>query len=110
MEEETSIFIATVASLRTELASMKIALAAKDEETMKLRRFITAFVAAGGRGIEVLSGRQTSEQTNHLKRLALDFDLEISIGSDFHRDAPYNAPLGVEATPFLDLRGVWQRW
>lgn len=77
---------------------------------MKLRRFITAFVAAGGRGIEVLSGRQTSEQTNHLKRLALDFDLEISIGSDFHRDAPYNAPLGVEATPFLDLRGVWQRW
>jgi len=42
VEEETSIFIATVASLRAELASMKIALAAKDEETGKLRRFMSA--------------------------------------------------------------------
>ena len=77
---------------------------------MKLRRFIAAFVAAGGRGIEVLSGRQTSDQTNHLMRLARDFDLEVSIGSDFHRDAPYSAPLGVESAPFGGLRGVWQRW
>jgi len=77
---------------------------------MKLRRFITSFVAAGGSGIEVLSGRQTSDQTNHLKRLAREFDLEVSIGSDFHRDAPYGAPLGVESTPFVGLRGVWQRW
>ena len=76
----------------------------------KLRRFIAAFVAAGGRGIEVLSGRQTSDQTNHLVRLARDFDLEVSVGSDFHRDAPYSAPLGVESSPFGDLRGVWQRW
>ena len=76
----------------------------------KLRRFIAAFVAAGGRGMEVLSGRQTSDQTNHLVRLARDFDLEVSVGSDFHRDAPYSAPLGVESSPFTDLRGVWQRW
>ena len=77
---------------------------------MKLRRFITAFVAAGGRGIEVLSGRQTRDQTNHLVRLARDFDLEVSIGSDFHRDTPYSAPLGLESDPFGGLRGVWQRW
>ena len=76
----------------------------------KLRRFIAAFVAAGGRGMEVLSGRQTSDQTNHLVRLARDFDLEVSVGSDFHRDAPYSAPLGVESSPFGGLRGVWQRW
>ncbi|MDG2048405.1 MAG: PHP domain-containing protein [Halioglobus sp.] len=77
---------------------------------MKLRRLIIAFMAAGGRGIEVLSGRQTSDQTNRLLRLARDFDLEISIGSDFHRDAPYSASLGLESAPFGDLRGVWQRW
>ena len=76
----------------------------------KLRRFIAAFVAAGGRGMEVLSGRQTSDQTKHLVRLARDFDLEVSVGSDFHRDAPYSAPLGVESAPFGHLRGVWQRW
>lgn len=76
----------------------------------KLRRFIGAFVAAGGRGMEVLSGRQTTDQTKHLVRLAQDFDLEVSVGSDFHRDATYSAPLGVESAPFGDLRGVWQRW
>lgn len=77
---------------------------------MKLRRLIEDFVAAGGCGIEVLSGRQTPDQVAYLRRLATQYDLEVSIGSDFHRDAPYNAPLGVESTPFAGLRGVWERW
>ncbi len=77
---------------------------------MKLRRFIAAFVAAGGSGIEVLSGYQTSDQIAQLKRLAREFDLEVSAGSDFHRDAPYSAPLGVESAPFDGMRRVWERW
>jgi 3',5'-nucleoside bisphosphate phosphatase len=77
---------------------------------MKLRRLIEAFVAAGGCGIEVLSGRQTRDQTAQLSRLARDYDLEVSLGSDFHRDAPYSAELGVESTPFDGLRCVWERW
>ncbi|CAA0125448.1 5'-3' exoribonuclease [Halioglobus japonicus] len=77
---------------------------------MKLRRLIEAFVAAGGCGIEVLSGRQTRDQTAHLSRLAKDYDLEVSLGSDFHRDAPYSAELGVESRPFEGLRCVWERW
>lgn len=77
---------------------------------MKLRRLVEAFVAAGGCGIEVLSGRQTRDQTAQLSRLARSFNLEVSAGSDFHRDAPYSAPLGVESSPFEGLRGVWQRW
>ncbi|MFT4517963.1 MAG: putative metal-dependent phosphoesterase TrpH [Halioglobus sp.] len=77
---------------------------------MKLRRLIMAFVEARGSGIEVLSGRQTSDQTAHLSRLAQEFDLEISVGSDFHRDSSYGAPLGVELRPFEGLRGVWERW
>jgi hypothetical protein len=77
---------------------------------MKLRRLLTAFVAAGGAGLELLSGQQTREQTAHLQRLAQDFELEVSLGSDFHRDAAYGAPLGVELGPFAGLRGVWERW
>jgi predicted metal-dependent phosphoesterase TrpH len=77
---------------------------------MKLRRLITAFVEAGGGGIEVRSGYQTPDQTAHLLRLAQEFDLELSVGSDFHRDAPYTTPVGVESSPFEGLRGVWQRW
>lgn len=77
---------------------------------MKLRRLVVDFVAAGGEGVEVLSGRQTSDQTKLLVNLASEFELEASIGSDFHRDAPYSAALGVSA-PFLGaVSGVWQRW
>lgn len=77
---------------------------------MKLRRLVAAFVAAGGCAIEVLSGKQTSDQTTQLCRLASSFDLEVSAGSDFHRDAPYSPPLGVESAPFDGLRPVWERW
>ena len=77
---------------------------------MKLRRLIAAFAAAGGTGIEVLSGCQTSDQLAQLQRLAREGELEISVGSDFHRDAPYSAPLGVESAPFDGMRGVWERW
>ncbi len=77
---------------------------------MKLRRLIAAFVAAGGSAVEVLSGRQTPEQMTHLQRLAADYALEISIGSDFHRDGQYAAPIGVETPRHAGSRGVWQRW
>ncbi len=77
---------------------------------MKLRRLLADFATAGGRGIEVLSGRQTRDQVDHLKRLAAEHGLEISVGSDFHRDAPYSAALGVESSLFAGFPGVWERW
>jgi predicted metal-dependent phosphoesterase TrpH len=77
---------------------------------MKLWRLVQAFVAAGGGAMEVLSGSQTRDQTAQLCRLAGSFDLEVSVGSDFHRDAPYSPSLGVESAPFEELRAVWQRW
>lgn len=77
---------------------------------MKLRRLVVDFVAAGGAAMEVLSGRHTPDQLAQLTRLARDFELEVSIGSDFHRDGPYSPQLGVEL-PYLEgLRGVWERW
>jgi len=77
---------------------------------MKLRRLVVDFMDAGGSAIEVLSGYQSTDQTTQLKRLAAEFGLEVSIGSDFHRDAPYSPQLGVELPQLGGLRGVWERW
>jgi hypothetical protein len=77
---------------------------------MKLRRLVVDFMDAGGSGIEILSGYQTTNQTSQLKRLAAEFGLEVSIGSDFHRDGPYSPQLGVELPQLEGLRGVWERW
>jgi predicted metal-dependent phosphoesterase TrpH len=78
---------------------------------MKLRRLITDFVAAGGSAIEIASGRQSTDQLAHLQRLAREFSLEVSMGSDFHRPTQYSAPLGVTVpAPDTGLVGVWQRW
>lgn len=77
---------------------------------MKLRRLVVDFIAAGGQAIEILSGRQSPDQLSQLRRVAIEFDLEVSLGSDFHRDGPYSAPLGVELPHLEGLPGVWKRW
>ncbi len=64
---------------------------------MKLRRLLTDFRAAGGRGLEIFSGRQEATQTAAMARLAADFELYASVGSDFHNDGPYRPTLGVES-------------
>ncbi|MGH1470042.1 MAG: PHP domain-containing protein [Cellvibrionaceae bacterium] len=50
----------------------------------KLRRLMTDFKAVGGEAVEVISGRQTSEQTDYVAKLADEFGLFASAGSDFH--------------------------
>ncbi|KZX60577.1 phosphatase [Halioglobus sp. HI00S01] len=77
---------------------------------MKLRRLVKDFAIAGGSAIEVLSGRQTPDQVAQLLRLAEDFELEISVGSDFHRDGPYSPSLGVELQRLEARAGVWQHF
>lgn len=77
---------------------------------MKLRRLVIDFVAAGGRGLEIASGKQGADQVAQLKRLAAEFELEVSVGSDFHREGPYNPRPGVELPALKGLRGVWERW
>ena len=62
----------------------------------KLRRCVRDFVAAGGGGIEAWSGRQDSEQTAYLCRLAREFDLPVSAGSDFHAHGDYAPRLGFD--------------
>jgi hypothetical protein len=77
---------------------------------MKLRRLVVDFIAAGGAAVEVVSGRQTTEQVAQLQRLADEFELLSSAGSDFHRDGPYSAELGVELRGLDSRAAVWQRW
>ena len=76
---------------------------------MKLRRLLTDFRAAGGRGLEILSGRQEASRTAALARLAKEFDLYASAGSDFHRDSPYGPSLGVESRLLTGVPNVVHR-
>ena len=76
----------------------------------RLRELIVDFTAAGGKGIEVISGAQTSAQTQHLAKLATQFNLLSSAGSDFHRPGQSWADLGV-VQPLPESRTpVWTRW
>ena len=77
---------------------------------MKLRRLVIDFIAAGGEGIEISSGHQTKDQFAQLRRLAVEFSLEVSVGSDYHRDGPYNPQPGVAPPDLEGLCGVWERW
>lgn len=65
---------------------------------MKLRRLLSAFSGAGGRGLEVYSGRQTADQTIDLCKLADELGLVASAGSDFHQHFNYGPRLGVDVT------------
>tara|TARA_R110002110_G_scaffold110071_4_gene274459 strand:+ start:84343 stop:85206 length:864 start_codon:yes stop_codon:yes gene_type:complete len=76
----------------------------------KLQRLVVHFKGAGGQALEVINGRQTPDQTRQLCRLAQEHGLEVSIGSDFHRDSPWGPELGVELRHLGNLRGVWERW
>ena len=64
----------------------------------------------GGAAVELINGRQSIDQTQVLERLARDFELEVSAGSDFHADRAYGAQLGVESRLLNKLPGVWERW
>ncbi len=77
---------------------------------MKLQRLALDFRAAGGSALEIISGRQTPEQVAQLQRLARELELEVSVGSDFHRDSAYGPQLGVELPALKGLRGVWERF
>ncbi|NOQ82009.1 MAG: PHP domain-containing protein [Methylophaga sp.] len=50
----------------------------------KRRRLMTDFKEAGGVGFEVVSGRQHPEEVKTLSKLAEQFELLASCGSDFH--------------------------
>lgn len=76
----------------------------------ELRELIAEFVAAGGEGVEVLSGSHSATVTRELARLTREFGLLASCGSDFH--GPGESWMDIGKLPALpdDLTPVWTRF
>jgi len=74
------------------------------------RLFLTEFKEVGGEGIEVVTGSHSTRQYTEFARLAREFDLLASRGSDFH--GPDESPVDVGGLPPLagDLKPVWHDW
>ncbi|MGH1440717.1 MAG: PHP domain-containing protein [Cellvibrionaceae bacterium] len=81
-----------------------------DMTRTKLYSLLQDFVDAGGRGIEIVSGRQEPGVTSKLIRAALDFSLLISCGSDFHSsEGGWQLPGKMSDIP-CGYKAVWDEW
>ena len=67
------------------------------------------FKEAGGTGVEVATSNHTAEQVKRFARMAREFDLEASRGSDFH-DPTEHAELGRVCRLPDALLPVWHRF
>jgi hypothetical protein len=76
----------------------------------ELRRFLAEFKAAGGEGIEVVTGSHSPDQYATFARLAREFDFLASRGSDFHGPEESHVDLGRLPPLPADLKPVWHDW
>jgi predicted metal-dependent phosphoesterase TrpH len=76
----------------------------------ELRRFLAEFKAAGGEGIEVVTGSHSPDQYVEFARLAREFDFLASRGSDFHGPEESHIDLGRLPQLPADLKPVWHDW
>lgn len=76
----------------------------------ELRRFFGEFKAAGGEGIEVVTGSHSPEQYREFAELARQFEFLASRGSDFHGPEESLADLGRLPPLPADLKPVWHDW
>ncbi len=77
----------------------------------KLRSLLHEFVDCGGVGLEIVSGRNTPEETRVMAAHARDIGLLASTGSDFH--GPEQSPwikLGVLAELPAGCKPIWEAW
>ena len=76
----------------------------------ELHAFLAEFRDRGGAGIEVVTGSHSPEQYLEFARVAREFGLRASRGSDYHGKGESKADLG--ALPQLpdDLSPVWRDW
>jgi predicted metal-dependent phosphoesterase TrpH len=76
----------------------------------ELRRFLEEFKAAGGEGIEVVTGSHSPDQYATFARLARELDFLASRGSDFHGPEESHVDLGRLPPLPADLKPVWHDW
>lgn len=75
-----------------------------------MRRLLGEFREAGGRAIEVVTGNYNADETQRFARLAQEFELLSSCGSDFHGPEQHWLELG-KLAPLPDgCTPVWQAW
>ncbi|MDH5444568.1 MAG: PHP domain-containing protein [Gammaproteobacteria bacterium] len=78
----------------------------------RLRNLIGEFKEVGGTGFEVVSGTHSKEEIGYMGRLAQQFELQASCGSDFH--SPSNVYLELGRLPPLPevCVPIWddERW
>ena len=71
---------------------------------------ISEFKEAGGTAIEVATSNHTADQVKRYAKVAREFELEASRGSDFHDPAESHAELGRVCRLPESLRPVWHRF
>lgn len=76
----------------------------------KLYSLLDDFVAAGGHGLEVVSGQQAKSVTMNMARAASDFSLLASCGSDFHATGQSWQALGHFPELPAHCQPVWQHF
>jgi len=77
---------------------------------VEMKTFLAEFRDCGGAGIEVVTGSHSPEQYLEFARVAREFGLRASRGSDYHGKGESKADLG--ALPQLpdDLSPIWRDW
>jgi 3',5'-nucleoside bisphosphate phosphatase len=76
----------------------------------KLLSLVDDFKTAGGKGIEVITGKQTLDVTEKLALICQQKNLLASCGSDFHQPGLSWAALGNVAPLPLGCDAVWESW
>jgi predicted metal-dependent phosphoesterase TrpH len=81
-----------------------------DFTSLQEAAFLAEFKAAGGAGIEVVTGSHTPDQYDDYARVAKTYGLLASRGSDFH--GPQESQIDLGALPSLPagLTPVWNDW
>lgn len=76
----------------------------------KLRRMLGEFVEVGGEGIEVVSGSHSRDDYFSMARLAREFGLHASAGSDYH--GPEHPWIELGCLPALPdgCNPIWEEW
>ena len=76
----------------------------------RLNKLVDAFIAAGGHGLEVVSGNQTPDVTSNLAKICQKKNLLASCGSDFHGHEQVWSKLGNCPALPRSCEPVWESW
>lgn len=76
----------------------------------KRRKLVAEFKELGGSAIEVASGAQHPEEVRTMARLATEFELLASAGSDFHGPDNSYTELGKMTTLPPNVTPIWSTW